>query len=66
MYKKLKHDLEDLGVSIEDVAVLLGVHRNTMSNKFNGKSKFFVDELCVIRDKWFPTETLDELCANVA
>ncbi len=66
MYLNLKMALVEKGVSIEEAATLLGIHRNTFSAKINGKAKFYIDELCKIRDAYFPQKTLDELSEKAA
>lgn len=61
MYYKLKFGLIEMGVSIDEAAKTLGMHRNTLSAKINGKAKFYIEELCEIRNAYFPDKSLDEL-----
>lgn len=66
MYFNLKMALAGAGVSVEEAAKLLGIHRNTFSAKINGKAKFYIEELYTIRDAYFPAKTLDELSEKKA
>lgn len=61
MYINLKIALLEKGLSIKTVANKLGLHRNTLSNKLDGNSRFYLDEIKKIRDTYFPDKTLDEL-----
>lgn len=40
-------------ISINDVAVLLGIHRNSVTNKLYGKTVFTLDEAITIADTYF-------------
>ncbi len=61
MYTELKARMAVESVTIEEIAKLLNLHRNTVRAKIEGKSKFYIDELQQIRDKFFPDMTLDQL-----
>lgn len=61
MYFNLKMALIEKGVSIETAAKLLKIHRNTLSAKINGKAKFYIEEVCQLRDNYFPEKSLDML-----
>ncbi len=62
IYTKLRALMFVRGVSIADVSKILNIDRNTVSDKIKGKAKFYVNEICTIRDKFFPDKTLDEIC----
>lgn len=66
MYTALKSRMAIESVTIEQVAKLLNLHRNTVRAKIEGKSKFYIDELQQIRDKFFPSVSLDELAQKRA
>lgn len=66
MYFNLKMALMEKGVSIETAAKLLNIHRNTLSAKISGKAKFYIEEVCVLRDAYFPEKTLDLLITKKA
>ena len=51
-------------ISIEDIAELLDIHRNSASNKINGKTKFLIKEAFDIQKKFFPDLATDYLFAN--
>ena len=51
----LKKEMAGADVTMEAVAALLGVHRNTVANKIDGNTDFTVDEAFKIRDTFFPT-----------
>ena len=50
----LRGELAKRRVSIEDIANLLGVDRNTVANKLNGKSAFSIDQAMKIQEAFFP------------
>ena len=56
MYKRLAQALEQKGVSQQQVAALLSLHRNTVSAKLNGidDRDFEIHEALLIRNAWFP------------
>lgn len=59
--KELKGEMAKNKVSIENLADLLKIHRNSVANKLNGNSSFTVDEAIMVRDAFFPTKTLEFL-----
>ena len=54
MYLNLKTEMDRNGISIEKVAEILEIHRNSASNKINGDSKFSIEEAFELRDRLFP------------
>lgn len=54
MYANLKTLLSLKGISIETVAKLLGIHRDTVTNKLNGESEFTYAQAELIQDALFP------------
>lgn len=50
----LKKEMAGADISIEAVAAALKVHRNTISNKIDGSTKFTIDEAFKIHDLFFP------------
>lgn len=42
------------GVEIEDIAKLLGIHRNSAANKIYGRTAFSIAEGFRIHDEFFP------------
>lgn len=40
-------------ISINDIAALLGIHRNSVSNKLYGRSAFTLEEAFAIYDRYF-------------
>lgn len=48
-------------VTKEDIAKLLGIHWNSVANKINGSSSFYVAEAVKIRDAFFPDWKIEEL-----
>lgn len=57
----LKGELAKKGITIEEVARFLGIHRNSVANKINGDSSFTIDEAFKIQKKYFPKLSLDYL-----
>lgn len=41
-------------IEIEDIAKLLGIHRNSAANKIYGRTSFSIAEGFLIHDKFFP------------
>lgn len=40
-------------ISINDIAKLLGIHRNSVANKLYGRSAFTLDEAITVYDRYF-------------
>ena len=57
MYDNLKALMSLKGISIDAMANLLGVHRNTVQNKLDGKSEFTIGEAQLIIETMFPEYT---------
>lgn len=51
-------------ISVEDIATLLNIHRNTASTKVNGKKPFSIYEAFLIKEKLFPDAELKYLFDN--
>ena len=41
-------------ISIESVADLLKIHRNSVANKLNGESSFSIEQAMLIQETFFP------------
>lgn len=54
MYKNLKQLMAAKGISLDAVATLLGIHRNTVSNKLDGESEFTYGQAELIQEVMFP------------
>lgn len=57
MYDNLKCLMAQKGISIESLAKLLGVHRNTAASKLDGESEFTFGQAEMILDAMFPEYT---------
>jgi len=57
----LRGEMAKRKVSIEDLASLLGVHRNSVANKLNGDSAFSVEQSFAIQEAYFPDLSLKYL-----
>lgn len=57
----LKGELAKKDITIEEVAKLLGIHRNSVANKINGDSSFTIEEAFKIHRKYFPKLSLEYL-----
>ena len=53
-YANLRGEMAKKGVLIEDIAALLGIHRNSVANKLKGSCAFTTDEAMKIQEKYFP------------
>lgn len=54
MYLNLKTEMERIGVTREQIAILLDIHRNSVANKLDGRSSFTIEEALRLREKYFP------------
>lgn len=54
MYENLKMAMAQKGVSIDSLANLLGVHRNTAAKKLDGESEFSYGQAELIQETIFP------------
>ena len=61
MRLNFKTEMSRVGISIEDIATLLCLHRNTVANKLDDKTPINFDEAEKIRDKFFPYADLQYL-----
>lgn len=59
--ENLKKALNQKNITIEMLATLLGIHRNTASSKVNGTTEFTVQEALTIKDSFFPEYELSYL-----
>lgn len=50
----LRGEMAKRRVSIEDIANLLGIHRNSAANKVNGESPFSFEQSVKIQERFFP------------
>lgn len=57
----LRGEMAKKGISIEELAKLLGIHRNSVANKLNGDTSFTIDEAFKIHEVYFPQLSLDFL-----
>lgn len=53
-YLNLKGEMAKRNVTIESIAELLGIHRNSVANKVNGRSRFSIDEAFSVQKAFFP------------
>lgn len=64
MAKGIKKAMQSKGITIEAVAAILGIHRNSASNKVNGETPFTVDEAFKLKSTLFPEYDADYLFAD--
>ena len=48
-------------ITIEQIAKLLNIHRNSVANKLNGITDFTIEEAIQIQETFFPDWNLKEL-----
>ncbi len=53
--------MKNKGITIEAVAALLKIHRNSASNKVNGETEFSVREALALQSNLFPEYTMQYL-----
>lgn len=54
MYPNMEAVMKQKGITIDTLALVLRVHRNTAANKLNGNSDFTYSEACLMCDALFP------------
>ena len=54
MYRNMMMIMGQKGISMEAMAVVLNIHRNTMANKISGKSEFTYEEASLLCQTFFP------------
>jgi hypothetical protein len=60
-YKNLRAEMAREGVAIKQISEFLGVRFATVSDKLNGRSRFFSDEAIKIKRKFFPNCSIEYL-----
>ena len=66
VYTNLKALLAAKDITIDTVAKLLGVHRDTVTNKLNGESEFTYGQAEAIQDALFPEYNIRYIFRRVA
>lgn len=61
MYKNLRAEMTRNGVTVGDLAHLLKVRYATVSDKINGRSRFYYDEAYKIKRQFFSNCELEYL-----
>ena len=63
-YLTLRGEMAKRKISIENIASLLGIHRNSVANKLNGESSFSIEQAVLIQEAYFPDLSLRFLFAT--
>ena len=63
-YLILRGEMAKRKVTIENIATLLGIHRNSVANKLDGKSSFSIEQAVLIQKTYFPDLELKYLFAT--
>lgn len=61
MYKNLREAMERKNISVDVMAKVLNVHRNTITNKLDGQSEFSYGQAELIQEVMFPEYNLKYL-----
>lgn len=61
LYKNLRAEMARNGVTIKQIAEFLDVRFATVSDKLNGRSRFFYDEAIRIKRHFFPSHSVEYL-----
>lgn len=61
MYRNLKRAMSEKKITMEGMARILGVHRNTIQNKLDGESEFSINQAFEIARVIFPEYKLSYL-----
>ena len=59
--RNLKREMAANNISVEDIAKVLKIHRNSASSKINGKTKFLIGEAFLIKEAFFKDITVEYL-----
>lgn len=62
-YLNLKAEMAKKGITFENVAQLLEIHRNSVSNKINGDSSFSIEQAEKIYNEFFRNQSY-LICLN--
>lgn len=54
IYSNLCSEMARRGITIDEIASVLCLHRNSAANKINGRTPFSVEEAFLLRDAKFP------------
>ena len=63
-YTVLKGEMAKANITIEAIAELLNIHRNSVSYKLNKSGSFSIEETIAIRNAFFSGWNLDDLFAK--
>lgn len=61
---QIKRALSDKNISVEAVAALLGIHRNSAANKLNGATPFSIEEAFKLKSELLPEYDIEYLFTN--
>lgn len=61
MYRNLRAEMARNGLTMGDLAKALNVRRATISDKINGKYRFYYDECLKIKKTFFPDLSIEYL-----
>ncbi|MGG3737573.1 helix-turn-helix transcriptional regulator [Aeribacillus pallidus] len=61
MYRNLKAEMARNDLTMGDIAKALNVRRATISDKMNGKYRFYYDECLIIKKTFFPDLPIEYL-----
>lgn len=64
MYNNLRAEMARNKVTVGAIADFLGVRYATVSDKLNGRSRFFLDESFAIKAHFFPDCSVEYLFGN--
>lgn len=65
MLLNLKMEMEKNHVTVEKMAQLLDLHRNTISSKLSGETEFSIAEAFEIRERLFPYADMQYLFKQI-
>lgn len=58
---EIKSAMAEKNISVEAIAQLLSIHRNTAANKINGESSFTIEEAFSLKENLFPEYDMNYL-----
>ena len=58
---KLQQKMIEIGKKKKDLALLLGISNNSVTNKLSGKNDFSLNEVILIQSNWFPKMSIEEI-----
>ena len=64
MYLNLMNEMRKNHITVDNIATLLGLHRNSIRSRNNGAIPYTVDEAFLVKSRFFPYADIEWLFRN--